>query len=209
MHATIVPGLFRLDGKCGNQMWERVARRTLLALSAVLATFLCYLLYINADSAPLTQSVAPGSIEQADAKISDFTFTQSKGEAIQWHVQAREARVFERERRALLTGVDITFYGEQGKELTLSGEEGTLDIATKNLMLANRSEPMVVETQSGYTIYTNHVAWKDATKEIHTSDLVRIVGHGVTVTGRGLLGRMDAEEFQILEDVHVDFLPAS
>jgi lipopolysaccharide export system protein LptC len=53
------------------------------------------------------------------------------------------------------------------------------------------------------------VAWKDATKELHTNDLIRIVGHGVTVTGRGLLGRMDSEEFQILEDVHVDFLPAS
>jgi LPS export ABC transporter protein LptC len=190
-------------------MWERIARRTLLALSAVLAIFLCYLLYINSDTAPLTQSVAPGSIEQADAKISDFTFTQSKGDAIQWHVQAREARMFERERRALLTEVAITFYGDQGKELTLTGEEGTLDIATKNLMLANQSEPMVVETHAGYTIYTNHVAWKDATKELHTNDPVRIIGHGVTVTGRGLLGRMDSEEFQILEDVHVDFLPAS
>ena len=190
-------------------MWERVARRTLLALSVVLAVFLCYLLYINADSAPVTQSVVPGSIEQADAKISDFTFTQSKGDAIQWHVQAKEARLFERERRALLTGVDITFYGEQGKELTVSGEEGTLDIETKNLMLANQTEPIVVETKSGYTIYTNHVAWKDTTKELHTNDQVRIVGHGVTVTGRGLLGRMDSEEFQILEDVHVDFLPAS
>lgn len=209
MHATIVPVPFRLDGKSENRMWERVARRTLLALSAVLATFLCYLLYINADSAPLTQSVTPGSIEQADAKISDFTFTQTKGDAIQWYVQAKQARVFERERRALLTGVDITFYGEQGKEMTLSGEEGTLDIATKNLMLANQSEPMVVETQSGYTIYTNHVAWKDATKELYTKDVIRIVGHGVTVTGRGLVGRMDSEEFQILEDVHVDFLPTS
>jgi lipopolysaccharide export system protein LptC len=190
-------------------MWERVARRALLALSAVLASFLGYLLYINADSAPLTQSAPPGSMEQADAKISDFIFTQSQGDAIQWHVQAKEARVFERERRALLNGVDITFYGEQGKELTVSGEEGTLDIATKNLMLANQSEPMVVETQSGYTIYTNHVAWKDATKELYTDDLIRIVGHGVTVTGRGLVGRMDSQEFQILEDVHVDFLPAS
>lgn len=190
-------------------MWERVARRTLLALSAVLATFLSYLLYINADSSPRTQSAAPGTIEQADAKISDFTFTQSKGNTIQWHVQAKEARVFERERRALLSGVDITFYGEQGKELTVSGDEGTLDITTKNLLLANQTEPMVVETHSGYTIYTNHVAWKDATKELETHDLVRIVGHGVTVTGRGLLGKMESEEFQILEDVHVDFLPAS
>jgi len=29
------------------------------------------------------------------------------------------------------------------------------------------------------------------------------------VTGRGLLGKMDTEEFQVLDDVHVDVVPAS
>jgi hypothetical protein len=29
------------------------------------------------------------------------------------------------------------------------------------------------------------------------------------VTGRGLLGHLDREEFEVLEDVHVDLVPAS
>jgi LPS export ABC transporter protein LptC len=190
-------------------MWERIARWTLLTLSVFLAVFLVYLLFVNADSAPTSLPAPPGSIERADAKISEFTFTQSKGDAVEWQVEAKQAQLFEREKRALLSGVDITFFGAKGKELTLSGEEGTLDIATKNLVLANQAKPLVVETRSGYTIYTNHLAWRDETKEIHTNDPVRIVGHGIEVTGRGLLGRMALEEFEILEDVHVDFVPAS
>jgi LPS export ABC transporter protein LptC len=190
-------------------MWERIARRTFLALSAFLAVFLGYLLFMNADSTPISQQAPTGSIERADAKISEFTFTQSKGDTVEWQVQAKQARLFEREKRALLNEVDITFYGQNGKEMTLSGEEGTLDIATKNLMLANQTKPLVVETRSGYTIYTNHLGWKDEAKEIHTDDPVRIVGHGLEVTGRGLLGRVAMEEFEILEDVHVDLIPAS
>lgn len=190
-------------------MWEPIIRRSLLALSALLAAFLGYLLFVNADSVPIPQSVAPGHAEKADAKISEFTFTQTKGEAIQWQVQAKQARLFEQDKRALLDVVEVTLYGLKGKEMIVSGDEGSLDTATKNFVLTNKNQPLVVRTNSGYTIYTNHLAWTDATKEIRTSDPVRIIGNGLEVTGRGLLGHMDSEEFQVLEDVHVDMAPAS
>lgn len=190
-------------------MWELIARRTLLGLSVCLAAFLGYLLFVNRDLVPPSQTTSPGPIEQADAKISEFTFTQSKGDIVQWQVQAKQARLFEREKRAVLTGVDVTLFGVKGKELTLSGEEGTLDTATKNFVLANRADPLIVELGSGYTIYTNHLVWTDDAREIRTDDRVRIVGHGLRVTGRGMRGRMESEEFQILEDVHVDLSPAS
>ena len=190
------------------RMWELVARRTLLALSVFLAAFLGYLLFMNAETVPTSQPAPPGSIERADAKISEFTFTQSKGDIIEWQVEAKQARLFEREKRAVLTGVDVTLYGVKGKELTVSSEEGTLDTARKNFVLANRVDPLVVELGNGYIIYTNHLAWTDNTKEIRTDDPVRIVGHGLEVTGRGLLGRIESEEFEVLEDVHVDLFPA-
>lgn len=190
-------------------MWERIARRTLLVLSITLSVVLGYLLFINKDLVPVTRSAAPGSIERADAKISQFTFTQTKGDIVQWQVQAKEARLFEQNKRALLQAVDVTLYGVNGKELTVSGDEGTLDTDTKNFMLANKANPLAVQTGSGYVIYTNHLVWTDATKEIRTDDPVRIVGNGLEVTGRGLLGRLDLEEFEVLEDVHVDVSPAS
>jgi len=100
-------------------------------------------------------------------------------------------------------------YGAQGQELTLSGDEGTLDTQTKNFQLSNRTTPIVVETQSGYTIQTNNLVWTDARHEIQTPDEVTIHGHGLQVTGKGLLGKMDKEEFQVLDDVRVDVVPAS
>jgi lipopolysaccharide export system protein LptC len=175
----------------------------------MLAAFLGYLLVKNADSVQTTHSAPPGPAERADAKISEFTFTQTKGDVVQWQVQAKQARLFEQEKRALLDAVDVTLYGLKGREVTVSGDEGALDIVTKNFVLSNKTAPMILKTVSGYTIYTNHLVWTDATKVIQTEDAVRIVGNGLEITGRGLLGRLESEEFEVLEDVHVDLAPAS
>lgn len=190
-------------------MWQRITRRALLTLSVLLAAFLGYLLFRNADSTQSSRPIAPESMEQADAKILEFIFTQSKGDVVQWQVQAKQARLFEQDKRAVLRDVALTFYGAGGDEVTVHGEEGTLDTATKNFRLANRQTPIVVETRSGYTIYTNHLVWTDESREIRTGDPVRMVGHGLEVRGQGLLGRMESEEFEVLQDVHVDLASSS
>lgn len=189
--------------------WRSWAQRGLLALSAVLACLLIYLLITNPTSLPSPTATAPGTFSQADATISNFSFTQTKGEQIQWQVEARHARLFERDKQAVLAGVEVTLFGERGREMMVRGDEGILNTETKDFILANQSQPLVIKTDSGYTIFTNHVTWKDESREISTQDRVRIIGHGLEVTGRGLLGYMDKEEFQVLEDVHVDLDPVS
>lgn len=190
-------------------MWKRIAQRSLLVLSVLLTLFLGYLLFRNAGATPSSQHTSPGSIEQADAKLVEFTFTQSKGEAVQWQIQAKQARLFEQEKRAVLREVVLTFYGGAGEEVVVRGEEGTFNTATNDFALANQEVPIVVETRSGYTIYTNHLEWADAAREIRTAAPVRIVGHGLEIRGQGLMGRMESEEFEVLHDVHVDLVPAS
>ena len=190
-------------------MWEHWFRRGLLALSLVLAAFLGYLLITRSNQGFSSRSVSAVGAEAADARIQDFMYTQTNGDIVQWKVQAEQARLFEKDSQAVLSNVHVTLYGKEGQELTLSGDEGTLDTQTKNFQLSNRTTPIVVEIQSGYTIITNHLTWTDARHEIKTADHVTINGHGLQVTGMGLLGKMDIEEFQVLDDVRVDVVPAS
>jgi lipopolysaccharide export system protein LptC len=191
-------------------VWQWLAQRILLGLSVVLGGVLIYLLLTNSTASPPPTATAPGTINQADAIISKFTFTQTKGDKVQWQVDAQQARLFEQDKKAILDNVAVTLFGVQGgKELTVHGDEGTLNTETKNFLLANRSEPLVIYTQSGYTIYTNHLVWTDQTREIRTQDPVHIVGNGLDVKGRGLLGHLDTEEFEVLEDVHVEVAPVS
>jgi lipopolysaccharide export system protein LptC len=190
-------------------MWERWVGRGLLILSVVLAAFLGYLLYTRSDSFSPPRPVPAGGAQEADARIEGFTFTQTKGDIVQWKVEAQRAHLYEDDKRAVLSDVQITLYGVQGKELMLTGEEGTLETDTKNFMLANRNDPITIQMESGYVIRTNHLNWIDKRREIQTSDPVAIDGHGLQITGRGLLGKLDSEIFQVLDDVHVDVASSS
>jgi lipopolysaccharide export system protein LptC len=184
-------------------MWRRYVRGALLILSGTLAAFLVYLLTNRFESEQAPAGPVPHQLERADAGIDRFTFTQSHGGAVKWQVQARRARMFETENRAVLEGVQVTLYGPKGRELHLESDEGTIDTVRKNFVLSKRSGTIAVELENGYTIFTNHLAWTDERREVTTADAVTITGNGLEVTGRGLVGKLDVEEFRILEGVHV------
>ncbi|MGH7233111.1 MAG: LPS export ABC transporter periplasmic protein LptC [Nitrospiraceae bacterium] len=186
-------------------MWRSWVRAGLLVLSVVLAGALLFLLASRRESVP--RAVTPGSLDRADAGIDHFTFLQSRGGTIQWQVQAQQARIVEAEHQANLQQVEVTLYGAKGWEMKLKGDEGTINTATKNFTLVRRDGPIAVQLQNGYTIYTNHLSWHDDRREVSTSDPVTIVGDGVEIKGRGLVGKLDSEEFKVLEDVHVDIAP--
>jgi LPS export ABC transporter protein LptC len=187
-------------------MWKRWVRRGLLALSVIFASFLVYLLLTRTESGSFPNTANTESLERADAGIDQFTFMQSRAGAVQWEVRAQHARVFESENRALLDQVKVTLYGQKGRELRMEGDEGTIDTAKQDFVLTKRAGVIAVELESGYTIYTNHLTWTDDRREISTSDPVTISGHGLEVTGRGLIGKLGTEEFQILQDVHVEIV---
>lgn len=100
----------------------------------------------------------------------------------------------------------MTLYGAKGRELKLEGDEGTIDTTNKDFLLIKRNGPIMVVLESGYTIYTNHLAWTDARREISTKDPVTLSGHGLQVNGRGFVGKLDVEEFRVLQDVRVEIV---
>lgn len=187
--------------------WHRWAQRGLLGLSLVLSAFLVYLLLARTDPAPPPSLETLGTLGHADAGIDRFTFVQSRAGAVQWEIQAQRAKMFESEKRAVLEDVQVTLYGQNGWEIRLDGDEGTVDTAKKNFLVTKRESPIAVQLESGYTIFTNHLVWANERGEISTNDPVMISGNGVDVTGRGLIGKLDDEEFQVLENVHVELTP--
>lgn len=185
-------------------MWHLWIRRGLLALSLICASFLLYLLATRVESVPTLSSANSASLPHTTPGIDRFTFVQSRAGAVQWKVEAQRARVMEAGHRAVLEGVSVTLYGAKGWEMRLAGDEGTVDTLSRDFTLVRHAAPIAVEFENGYMIYTNHLAWTEARREISTGDPVRIVGHGLEVTGRGFSGKLDSEEFQVVDDVQVE-----
>ncbi len=188
-------------------IWHRWVQRGLLGLSFLLSAFLLYLLLARTEPAPTLTPEPLGTLGRADAGIDQFTFVQSQAGAVQWEIQAQRAQMFEADNRAVLEDVQVTLYGQDGWQLKLDGDEGTVDMARKNFLVAKRESPIAVQLESGYTIFTNHLVWANERREITTNDPVTISGNGVDVTGRGLIGKLDHEEFQVLENVRVEIAP--
>ena len=188
-------------------MWERWARGGLLALSAFLASLLVYLLATRVESVPPTGLAVSEAFPRSDPGPQHFTFVQSRAGTVQWEVRAQQAQLLEAKHQALLEEVHVTLFGPTGWQMRLAGDQGALDTARKDFSIAKRDGQIAVELNSGHTIYTNHITWTDERREIRTDDPVRIVGDGLEITGRGLIGRIDGEEFQLLEDVNVRLAP--
>ena len=184
-------------------MWQRVVRRGLLGLSLFFASSLVYVVVTRTEIVSSSSPNMPQSPVEGEAGIEEFTFTKSHGGVIQWEIHAERARFLDGDRRAILEDVQVTLYGRGGQELTLKGHQGTIDTKSRDFVLSNGQEPLAVMLEGGYIVYTETLRWKAKQREVRTQDTVKIVGNGIEMTGRGLIGRLDVGEFHVQHDVEV------
>lgn len=188
-------------------MWQRWVRRIVFAVSLACATFLGYTLVTRTAPASPPRVEVSRAVPGTDGGLEEVAFFQSRHGVVQWEVRAERARILEADHRAVLDMVEVILYRDEEREFRLEGEQGTIDTESRNFVVINHDRPLTVELAEGYTMYTKRLAWTDARREVHTDDEVTIVGPGVELTGRGLIGRLDANEFQVQHDVRAQIAP--
>ncbi len=168
-------------------------------MTGFLGSVLTQQIWFQPSTPVLTTSVP----ENADADIEGFVYRQIEEGGIHWEVEADTALVDESQHRAVLEGIHVRLFGKNGQKMELKAEEGTIDTATSNFDLRNRHNLIEIELANGYTILSPHIRWEDAEHAIRTNQPVTIHGHGLTMTGVGLLGTFTTETLMILDDVRV------
>jgi len=184
-------------------MSNRFMRWTLGGIILGLSVFLVFVLIRQVRTNAPSPPVASPILEEADAGMEGFVYRQTQNDMVQWEVAAQKAEVFDARHEVTLEDVQLRFLGHDGKEMMLYADEGMINTETNNFELRNREEPIAIEFANGYTILTPHIHWIDANQEIRTPHPVTIQGHGLTITGIGLVGYLESEEFTILDDVRV------
>ena len=184
-------------------MPTRFLRWTLGFVILGLAGFLGYVMIGKVRSNAPPPSVTTDNSERADAGIEGFVYRQTNEGVVQWEVEAQQAEIFETEHQAILKTVQVTMFSQKGKEMTLQADGGMINTETNEFDLQNRQDPIVIELANGYTIFTPHLHWIESTQEISTKEPVTIKGHGMTITGVGLVGHFDSEDFKVLDNVRV------
>ncbi len=184
-------------------MFNRFMRWTLGGIILGLAAFLVFVVIGQVRTNAPPSSVVSPLLEEADAGMEGFVYRQTKDGMVQWEVAAQKAEVFEARHEVTLQDVQLRFFGHDGEEMVLHADEGMINTTTNDFELRNQKELIAIEFANGYTILTPHIHWVDANQEIRTPHPVTIQGNGLTITGIGLVGHLESEEFSVLDHVRV------
>ena len=176
----------------------------LTVLLIVMAVFIGHRVYTHMQTKEPPSAHSSKDTQPADAWIQGFTYRQTQSGVAKWEVVAKRAQVFEAEDRARLEDVTVHLFGKKDKQMTVEAEEGTINTKTKNIDLRNQKDFLAVRLSNGYTIFSKHLQWKESSHQVKSQTPVIITGKGLTVTGTGLVGNIDDEEFQILSNVRAE-----
>ncbi len=156
-----------------------------------------------------SQATASVSLQQqqgANAWIQGFSYQQTRSGVTKWLVNADQAKVFDDEHMAKLQTVTVRLFDQdfQKEQMVITSEEGIMNTASNDFELLSQKEKTVMSLESGYQVLSNSLRWIEQERKIHTKDPVIIQGDGMVITGTGLIGDAETNEFQILHNVRAE-----
>ena len=182
--------------------------RTILTITIiVMAVFIAQRVFTHMQVRNQATTSVPLQEQQgADAWIQGFSYHQTRSSATKWVVTADQAKVFDAEHIAKLQAVKVQLFDQdfQKEQLLITSEEGVMNTASNDFNLVSHHEKTVMTFESGYQVFSDSLTWKEDARQILTEDSVVIQGDGMVITGTGLIGDVEKNEFQLLHDVRAE-----
>ena len=117
-------------------------------------------------------------------------------------LKAGHLRVFEESRETLLDdGIKVDFYSEAGnKTTTLTAKKGRVDDATRDLYAI---DSVIVVSDSGSTITTDELKWRNSDKKIVSDKFVTIISTKEKIQGYGFESDQHIQNYVIYNITYV------
>ena len=129
--------------------------------------------------------------------MGQFSVVQSHEGAKSWELKADRAEVFEKDQKALLEKVTVTIQTPQGIQLSLEGDNGSIDTQKKDFYLEKKEGPMVVRLSNGYIVETPALSWLNDQRLIVAEGPAHITGPQIEIRGKELRIAPDNQEVTI------------
>ena len=142
----------------------------------------------------------------ADAWIQGFSYRQTRSGSTKWVVTADQAKVFDDEHIAKLQSVKVKLFDQnfEKEQVVITSQEGVMNTSSNDFDLVSQDKKTVMTFQAGYQVFSDRLTWKEGARQIHTEDSVVIQGDGLVITGTGLIGDVEKNEFRLLNNVRVE-----
>jgi len=133
-----------------------------------------------------------------DQEISSFTLTQTNDGRSVWSLTAELALVFEEADRIETTHPRVEFFSDEGESRSvLTARNGLLRRRTNDMEV---SGSVVVTSNDGTVMQTEHLTWDERRGKILTEMPVRVNRDGDVMTGTGAEADPDLGNLRILAD---------
>jgi LPS export ABC transporter protein LptC len=133
----------------------------------------------------------------ADLTLEDIHYVETKGKKKEWELKAKSGQHFREADYTTLEDLAVTFYGEEGRIITLKGNKGSMKEKKEIKVWGD----VVITSSDGYRVTTNSLLYEKERQQITTEDPVTLDGKGVQVKGVGLVVDLKTKKISILRKV--------
>ena len=184
-----------------------IVRIVLTVIIAVLVVFIAH--GVGTFMQTKSQATATVSLQEqhgADAWIQGFSYRQTRSGSTKWVVTADQAQVFDDEHLAKLQNVSVQLFDKTFKkeQMLITSQEGVMNTSSNDFELISHDEKTVMTFEDGSQMFTDKLTWNEAARQIYADELVVIEGDGLVITGVGLVGDIEKNEFQLLNNVRAE-----
>lgn len=116
--------------------------------------------------------------------MEGFRFDQLAEHSTPCIVQARRADLYE-SREARMHDIDILLNTDGKQNVSLIGDEGTLNMANGNALVRKGEREVRVVTSDGYLLTTSSIRWESAERIVKTNDTFKLLGNDIYLEGKG------------------------
>jgi LPS export ABC transporter protein LptC len=149
---------------------------------------------------------AAGLLPSSLLHARNFHWTQMKGDTNQWVLAAKDASYSKDNSSVTLKEATVSLTTEDGKQVKLTAPTALLTVDGNHVKRAQLGGGIVV-IYGEYTVTTDQAEFTPDDDRLHAPGAVKIVGHGLTVTGVGMNGNPKAETFELLKEVSTQIVP--
>jgi lipopolysaccharide export system protein LptC len=170
----------------------------LISMGVVLSVIGGYLLFGgHGDDEEIIPEVKKDANTAADLSLEDIHYVETKGKKKEWELKAKSGQHFREADYTTLEDLAVTFYGEEGRIITLKGNKGSMKERKEIKVWGD----VVITSSDGYRVSTNSLRYDGAKQQITTEDPVMLEGKGVEVRGVGLVVDLKTKKISILRKV--------
>jgi len=160
-------------------------------------------------SSPATPGspTADGANNSVDQSLQGMHMIETQQGGKEWELWADKADRIKDKDLLKPTKVKTIFFAKSGVTFTVTGEQGFVEVKTKNLRMEGN---VITESSNGYTFVTDWVNYTSAQKSLETQSNVEMVGPtdkdgpGMKLTGKAMQAQMQEGTMEILNNVHAN-----